>query len=110
MRTTTMYCQERHATTLRGLVFNYFYLNTVCVEMCGPGDIIKVQVTEEPMTQNQDTYWGWWQFEDDAFVFVHPHQTLLNMCFPYGPEAEEKKGVGIRLPVKVEVLERNVQG
>ena len=101
-----MYCHEQ--TGKNGIRFNDFYPHTVGVKMCGSGEIFKVLVAEEPMANDKDTYWGWWNLKESRFVFVYPHQMLLYMCFAYGPEVEEEKGEGIRLPVKIEVLERNV--
>lgn len=90
-----------------------FYPNAFCVWLHGDvKEVLKVRITEDPIRDRQDKngYWGWWDLEgvsrpEPFFQFVYAHQTLLNMCFPYGPEAEENRGKGMRFPVKIEVLE-----
>ena len=103
-RTTVMFCRRaggKHADR-----FTAFYPHPNLVRMHGPGPVLQVQVMEEPMTKDRDRHWGWWDLDvaEPRFAFVYPHQMLLDMCFPYGPEAEEKRGKGLRLPVKIEIL------
>jgi hypothetical protein len=106
-----MFCQERPHHK-GGTYYVDFYQNTFCVRASGATVIHKVQVTEDPERDrtNKEGYWGWWDLDgkEDRFMFVYAHQTLLNMCFPYGPEAEEQRGKGLRLPVKIEILEANI--
>ncbi len=48
-------------------------------------------------------YWGWWDAKDQMFQFVFPKKMLVDMCFPYGPEAEEQRGRGKVVPLLLEV-------
>ena len=50
-------------------------------------------------------YWGWLASEDDKFIFVWPARALLDMCFPYGPEAEEQHGRGRVVHLVVEPID-----
>lgn len=55
----------------------------------------------DPKTDEPD-YWGWFDAEKKKFTNIYPKHFLLNMCFPYGMEAEEERGRGkaYRLNVK----------
>jgi hypothetical protein len=109
-----MYCHELPQHN-GGTWYTNFFSTKICVKMCGNEPILKVQVTEDPERNpnDQNGYWGWWdtdaKYPDtmNQFVFVFLHQLLVNTCFPYGPEIEERLGKGIRLPVKIEVLKEN---
>jgi hypothetical protein len=109
-KTTVMFCHERDHHK-GGKYLDNFYPNAVCVRMCGDEEVLKVRITEDPTRdpKNPNGYWGWWDTDSryntqNRFTFVYPHQMLLNMCFTYGPEVEEKREKGVRLPVKIEVL------
>ncbi len=39
-------------------------------------------------------YWGWFDFEEERFVFIWPSYLQLSMCFTYGMKAEEDRGRG----------------
>lgn len=100
-------------TGRNGTHFYDFYSNAFCVWLHEPDEVFRVRVTEDPERDRAkpEGYWGWWSLERgdaNTFAYVYPHQTLLNMVFPYGPKVEEERGHGIRVPVKVEVLERNI--
>jgi hypothetical protein len=102
MRSTILYCTKikTHRETEE---YWHFYPNMGCVEMCGPEKIYKVNVIEDPA----GTYWGWWSLEEKtpAFIFVYPAEILLNMCFPYGPQAETDRGRGFKMSVRIEMIE-----
>lgn len=106
LRSTVMFCKRcdgKHESR-----FTAFYPSAFCVRLHGAGAVLKVRVTEEPMTADRDRHWGWWDLDGEGeprFVHVYPHQMLLDMCFPYGPEVEEQRGKGIRLPVRIEILD-----
>lgn len=70
------------------------------VRMCGSGPVVRVRVTDDP----EGTHWAWWDAEKREHKFVYAHRFLVAMCFPYGPEAEERRGRGKVMQVRVEVL------
>lgn len=47
----------------------------------------------EPLPGAAD-YYGWLKSGDDKFTFIWPSRIQLNICFAYGPEAEEQRGRG----------------
>jgi hypothetical protein len=100
MRSTELYCAEMNGH--EGKYLTYFYPHASIVKMCEPdGPIFHVRVSEGP----EDIYWGWWDEEDQQFMFIYPAKSLVEMCFPYGSKVEEDRGRGKLLPVRVEILE-----
>lgn len=74
------------------------------VELHGlPYPVVPVHVIETlpeiplPLT----THWGWIKKDGDEPCMIHPHLTLLEICFPYGLKAAEERGLGhaVRLMV-----------
>lgn len=65
----------------------------------GDGKIHEVMVTEDP----RGDYWAWWDNKEQVFHNVYPIRSLVEMCFPYGTEIEEKYGKGHLLKVSVEL-------
>lgn len=57
-----------------------------------------VQVTIDP----EGTYWGWLETGGDVPIMVYPHKTLFEVCFPYGYRAEEEKGKGHAVRLRIE--------
>ena len=53
------------------------------------------------------SYWGWWSNGDSSrdspprFNHVYYHRDLVEMCFPYGTAAEEGRGRGALVPVRL---------
>jgi hypothetical protein len=76
-------------------------------EMYGVEDPIRVAAFEDP----EGPYYGWIEFPsewrplaDGTPRMIQPHDGLYNMQFPYGPEAEEEKGRGRTVRLRVEVI------
>lgn len=55
--------------------------------------------TMPPLPQNdpdidKPDYWGWFDNKEQSFIHIYPKYFLLNMCFPYGMDAEEERCYG----------------
>lgn len=54
------------------------------------------------LTPDSDgAYWTWHDFKRDTFLYTNQNKLGVDICFPYGPEAEEKRGRGKRIRVRV---------
>jgi hypothetical protein len=106
-RESQMFCEHRAEGNI---AFRSFYSTAFQVRLIeGKFPIVAVSIREREWDRSQPRpsgYWGWWSNEDSSFHFVWPSRIQVEMCFPYGPEAEEKRGRGHLLPVEV-VLLRN---
>ena len=89
--------------------FRHLYPHPTGVRMCGDSygtnapdkwPIVAVRVTHDP----EGAYFAWWSAEDQAMHFVYPNHVQVDICFPYGPAAEEKLDRGRRCRVRVERL------
>jgi hypothetical protein len=66
--------------------------------------VFEVLVTE--LTASCDgCCWAWWNNEQEKFTMIYSFRQALKMCFPYGPEIEEKQGRGRIMPVSVEIVQ-----
>lgn len=77
----------------------YFYAGSrFFVKLHGvpDADIKKVIVTENPAGD----YYGW-KDKSGEIEFIWPSDTQRDMCFPYGPKAEEEKGNGVRVRLTI---------
>lgn len=74
------------------------------VKLHGVDDpIVPVRIRERTEADPPSGYWGWLPADDpSAYCFVWPSEVQLNMCFPYGPEAEEARGRGRKVNLIVE--------
>lgn len=89
-------------------VLKHFYCNTLSVRMHETGwpEILHVNVVED----DAGTHFGWWDEGRQRIDFVYQHEILRDMCFPYGPEAEEERGRGRRIRVRTDILETYARG
>jgi len=62
------------------------------------GVLVDVEVTIDP----QGTYWAMYRIKEDKINMIYPSKNLFDVCFPYGPEAEEKleRGKIVKCTVK----------
>lgn len=84
--------------------YNHFGIHPKLASLYGdkPEDIetLKMRVSENQTIPEingkyeEADYWGWYNNEDKKFDLVYAQYFLLNMCFPYGMEAQEKRGDG----------------
>lgn len=63
------------------------------VALYGPGEVRAVDVTE---TEDNPTHWGWLDTKkpDGPPHMVWPSRGQIEMCFPYGMNAEIERGGG----------------
>jgi hypothetical protein len=73
---------------------------TVLMCLSSPKKIYKIDV-REAREDEETPYVGWLSSEGDI-NFIFPHLTLLEICFPYGSEAEELSGKGKVIRVKID--------
>lgn len=78
-----------------------FYQSMIQMRACGHEKPLRVRLEEDP----EGTYWGWLYADRDEFTMIFYHQSLVEMCFPYGTAIEVKKGRGRVVQLKVTVLE-----
>lgn len=101
-----IYYAHRRVRETDGKVF-YFHAspNKWWVELHGKDPIVIVRLRERTNTDPPSNYWGWLDVKHpNKFLFVWPSEAQLNMCFPYGPEAEEARGRGRKVNLVVEEL------
>ena len=74
-----------------------------------PYPIVEVRVRERLPTDPPQVdpklpdYWGWLDTDDqEQYIFIWPSDGQLDMCFPYGPKAEEEVGRGRKVNLIVE--------
>ena len=97
------YCLECNSERI-GRYYDHFFDHPKVVRMCGSEPVLKVSVEELP-EELLGCYWSWWSNETQKFLFTHHKKAGVEICFTYGSEAEEERGRGHLLPVKVTVLE-----
>ena len=81
-------------------------------EACGSGEIVdlsvraRTPVDREPVPGEAD-YWAWVDFARPLrYAYVFPSRGLLDICFPYGMSAAERRGSGRPVRVVVEARPR----
>ena len=75
------------------------------VEMHGLDDpVVEVCVRESPKGE----YWGWIDVKGTVPCMILKGKKLFDVCFPYGPEIEERAGKG-RI-VRLDVTEVGAKG
>ncbi len=105
---TVLFCNERPAHK-GGTYLADFYPHPGQVRMCRCPEemkhpILKVEVSEGKDTP--DTYWAWWDEQDQVFQFVNSHRMGVEICFAYGSRIEEEQGRGKLFPVNIKILEK----
>lgn len=64
--------------------------------------IVTVRIRERTPADPPSPYWGWIASDEpDKYMFVWPSECQLDMCFPYGPKAEEARGEGRKVNLVV---------
>lgn len=80
-----------------------FMRSRAAVLACGApkAEVVRVRLTPD----EQGSLWCWHDAEKDEYCFVFDSLVKLSVCFTYGIEREEKRGLGTRLRVRAEVIE-----
>ncbi len=85
--------------TERGFV--HVMPSRIAVEMCGPVEIVGVDVMEDP----DGAFWAWEDSGTGRISFVFRSLIQLDVCFPDFTEGATRRGAGRRL--RVRVVDRN---
>lgn len=65
--------------------------------------IVSVRVREWTEGDPPSSYFGWLAVDEpDHYMFIWPSEGQLDMCFPYGPKAEERCGKGRKVNLIIE--------
>ncbi len=95
-------------TSQEGKVW-YFHLspNQWWVEIHGVNKpIVPLRVRERIDGDPESNYWGWLDTKKpDTYTMIWPSKMQLDMCFPYGPDAETALGRGRCVNLMVEEIE-----
>jgi uncharacterized protein (UPF0335 family) len=99
------------ATLYKDKYFHHFGIRPITANLYGNNvdDIIEVQceVIEigypDYKPDNSVQYWGFYDIKRKNVSLIYPSWLQFYTCFPYGPKAEEERGVGYC--VKIDVRE-----
>lgn len=87
--------------------FEHFYLSVLQVEMCGNKEAFLVRLTPD----DEGDFYGWHYSDhpdNGSFAgqvsMIYRRAFLVEMCFPYGLEAEVKRGRGNLVRLRVEEI------
>ena len=101
------YCIKSQSFSGDGFWYSHIYPSIKQVQMCVDKDepIYEIDVVEAS-DPSDDSYWGWMD-EHNEISMIYPNAQALQMCFPYGIEAEERAGRGRVIRVDItEIFER----
>lgn len=90
------------------LIWLHTSSNRRFVEACADRGqaIIAVTVRERQPADPPSPYWGWEETGTPGeYVFVWPRRIQFEMCFTYGPKAEEERGKGRAVNLIVEPMQ-----
>jgi len=81
----------------------HLYPSKVALRMCSvpEEDMKRVRVSYD----ENGAYWGWWDAEKEHFTMIWPSRVQVEICFPYGSAAEERRGRGKLVQLKVEEIQ-----
>lgn len=100
------YCTKEYRRQDGKFYYTNIFSTIKSVKMCiaEPAPIFKIDVIETKEI-DENSYYGWLEFEDSNISYIYPHLTLFSVCFPYGYKAEEERGIGKLIRVKIIELE-----
>lgn len=86
----------RYAHKMDSGRFTDIYKTKAMVRFCDgkvPKQMYKILLEED---NESGSYWGWYydHTDGDGFSMIWASEAQFRICFPYGPEAEEKMGRG----------------
>lgn len=70
-------------------------LRTVKLEVIPDVNLDNRKETSDP------DYWGYWNFETKRLSLIYPSFIQFQVCFPYGPKAEEERNRGKCLNLRI---------
>ena len=99
LKRSNMWCQVMTGHTGDDYL-SHFAPHSEVAQMYSPKEPVYAAVVEEA-PEAEGCYWAWWDNKDQRFTHVYHWRGAVEMCFPYGPEVEEKRGRGKVMSVKV---------
>ncbi len=98
------YCTKRYREQDGKTYYMNIFSHIRTVIMCTMKDekIYEIDINEivNPAEVDENSYYGWLE-NDGNISFVYPHLALLSVCFTYGYKAEEDRGNGKLVRVKI---------
>lgn len=84
-----------------GAYRDFFPHQDIVRSIGGNDPIHRVRIT----TDADGSFWSWWNAEKSRHDFTWSHRDGVEICFPYGSKAEEDRGRGKVVRVRVERIE-----
>ena len=111
-----IYYGHKHTFPTKGVQYWDTSPDKWWVELFGGSDpIVPLRVRErvdgphEGEGDPESPYWGWLATDDpNKYIFIFASKQQLDMCFPYGPDAETARGRGRCVNLMVEEIEEPV--
>lgn len=95
-----MHCQVRRRRDGTSC-YAHFMQRAEVVRLYDPVAPVFSALVEELPGEEPGCYWAWWDNQRGEFRHVYPDKKLFEIVFPYGSAAEEERGKGSKLPVRV---------
>jgi hypothetical protein len=67
------------------------------------GNALRLKIRERLPDDPPSQYWGWLETDSDYYEMIQPVRLFFDMCFTYGPKAEEDRGRGHAVNLHVEL-------
>lgn len=104
MKETIMYCHKYDSSRHNNSFYTHFFSHPKTTQICNSKkNVYKVKVRELKSGEKSD-YWGWWDNEDNSFIFVNPSKGILRMNFAYSMEEHVERGQGKDYNVMIEEI------
>ena len=71
------------------------------VKMYGEGPYFELTVKETD-SQDDSLYWAWKDYESKVFRYINSNRDMVEICFPYGTDSEERAGKGKLVRIAIE--------
>lgn len=95
------YAHREHWSSYGHDVFTHVAAHPKITRLYGEGEIVTVLI-RETSGDEKSNYWGWRDAKTGEYSMIYPSLAQARICFPYGPEAEEKAGRGKLVNLVVE--------
>jgi len=81
------------------------YEHEQAMRMCGykPGEYNKLNIVEDP----EGIHFGWVSNDEPDRIRMIQHKQIFGIQFPYGVKAEESKGEGKAVSVRLDVVDNS---